>query len=107
MKLLRDVTAPRSLEAALENGKPIIVDFYTPNCVFCKKIEPMLVALKGDFEGRLDVVKIDAAANLEIAAKYEVRGVPTLILFTNGNAQDRKTGFMTVTMLRDWIKPFL
>lgn len=107
MKPLRNATETSAFEATLGSGNPVIVDFYTPNCVICKKIEPMLSAIEGDFDGRLDVVKVDAAANIEIAAKYQVQGVPSLLLFCNGELLDRKTGFISATALRDWIKPYL
>lgn len=67
----------------------------------------MLIALERGLEGQLRVIKVDAAANLELAARYDVRGVPTLILFKDSEIQDRKTGFMTAAMLRDWVRPFL
>jgi thioredoxin len=107
MKPLRNATETSAFEATLESVNPVIVDFYTPSCVICKKIEPMLSAVESDFDGRLDVVKVDAAANLEIAAKYHVQGVPTLLLFRNGEPLGRKTGFVSATALRDWVKPFL
>jgi thioredoxin 1 len=107
VKSLQEATTNGSFEAALASDKPLIADFYTPACILCKRMEPMLAAVAGDFEGRLDVVKVDAAANLETAAKYDIRGVPTLILFVKGKVQDRKTGFMTAAMLRDWIRPLM
>lgn len=107
MKPLRNATETTAFEAALASGSPVIVDFYTPSCVICKKVEPMLSAIEGDFDGRLDVVKVDAAANLEIAAKYQVQGVPTLLLFRDGELLDRKTGFVSATTLRDWVRPFI
>lgn len=107
MTALRDATNTSSFDAALRDTASIIVDFYTPSCVLCRKVEPMLIALERGLEGQLRVIKVDAAANLELAARYDVRGVPTLILFKDSEIQDRKTGFMTAAMLRDWVRPFL
>ncbi|NIR29355.1 MAG: thioredoxin family protein [Gammaproteobacteria bacterium] len=105
MTELQDDIATAQFDAALEAHESLIADFYTPSCVICKKIEPMLGALEKSLQGRLHAVKIDAEANPELAAKYQVRGVPTLILFRGGRLVDRKSGFMTATMLRQWVEP--
>ena len=107
MATLQDATEPHLFDAALRTAKTLIVDFYTPECVFCRKVEPMLAAVADGFSNDLAVVKVDAAANLELAARYGVRGVPNLLLIQGGDVKDRKTGFMTAAMLRDWVRPHL
>ena len=107
MAALREAKDIGSFDMALKQSMPIVVEFYTPSCVFCKKVEPMLAAVGEELKGRLATIKVDAAAQLELAAKYDVRGVPTLIVFKEGKVMDRKTGFMTAAMLRDWVRPHL
>jgi len=107
MAALHDATATSELDAALQTHECLIADFYTPSCVICKKIEPMLAALEKSLQGRLRAVKIDAEANPELAAGYQVRGVPTLLLFQGGRLVERKSGFMTTTMLRQWLEPYI
>ncbi len=67
----------------------------------------MLAAVEQGYEGRLKAFKIDAEGNAEIAGKYGIQGVPTMILFKDGEIAARKGGFMTAKMLREWIEPYL
>ena len=105
MLKLPDATETEAFRAAIESADAVIADFYTPSCVICKKVEPMLAALEHNLEGRLRAFKVDAEANPEIADTYGVRGVPTMILFKGGEVKDRKGGFLTMKMLRDWVEP--
>ena len=107
MAHLESVDEQGKFEAILKSEKLVVVDFYTQSCVICKKIEPMLIALRDGLDSKIDVVKVDAEANLAVAAKYAVRGVPSLMLFEGGELKDRKSGFMTALMLREWVKAFL
>lgn len=107
MALLRSVTEPHSFDEALQTSKTLIVDFYTPSCVLCKKIEPMLAAVGERLGSDVEIVKVDAEANLGVAARYDVQGVPTVLLIQGGEMKARKTGFMTASMLQQWIAPFL
>ena len=107
MAHLESVDEQGKFEAILKSEKLVVVDFYTQSCVICKKIEPMLIALRDGLDSKIDVVKVDAEANLAVAAKYAVRGVPSLMLFRGGELKDRKSGFMTALMLREWVKAFL
>jgi thioredoxin 1 len=107
MPTVRDATEQADFDDALCSPKPLVVDFYTPQCTLCKKLEPMLAVLGEDLGDTIDVIKVDAAANLSIAAKYNVQGVPTLLVLDGGKVLDRKSGFMTKSMLRKWIDSVL
>lgn len=107
MAHLESVDEQGKFEAVLKSEKLVVVDFYTQSCVICKKVEPMLIALRDGLDSKIDVIKVDAEANLAVAAKYAVRGVPSLMLFQDGELKDRKSGFMTALMLREWVKAFL
>lgn len=78
-----------------------LVEFTGPNCIICKRLEPMIdtAANRG---GQVDAVKLDASELTEIAEQYAIRSVPTLILFQDGKALDRKTGFVTAAELLRW-----
>ena len=84
---------------------PSIADFFTKSCVLCRKVEPMLAAVDG--AGGTAAFGIDAEENRELAAEYDVRGVPTLLLFHRGELIDRKVGFVTAKELRTWVAPYL
>ncbi len=107
MAALRDATEQGVFDDALRGAKTLVVEFYTPSCVLCRKLEPMLAAIGERLGDGVEVVKVNAETNLTLAAHYDVRGVPALMLIQQGAVRDRKSGFMTTTMLRDWIEPFI
>ena len=71
---------------------PVLVDFSATWCGPCKKLEPVVEELAGDYEGRLKVVKVDVDQAREVAAKFSVLAVPTLMLFRDGQVRDQLTG---------------
>ena len=107
MATLRDATEQDVFDEVLRNPKTVVVDFFTPSCVICKKIEPMLAAVGEKLGDDVAIIKVNAEANLEIASKYDVRGVPTILLVQNGEVRSRKTGFMTASAIRDWVSSHL
>lgn len=106
MKALEDVSAAQLAEKVNEN-KVVVVDFYTPACVICKKIEPMLVSLQERITEGLEIVKVNAEAQQDVAAQYSVRGVPFMVLIKDGAVADQKVGFATMSDLRGWVEPHL
>src|SRR5262249_23130398 len=88
LALLADIRTQEELDAFREAPELTIVDVYTEDCVICRKIEPIVAAVAQTSRG-VRARKIDAEALPEFADQYEVRGVPTLLLFRNGRAIDR------------------
>lgn len=107
MAKLPDATDTQAFNQAVASAGAVVADFYTPSCVICKKVEPMLAAVEQGYDGRLTAIKVNAEGNPEIAGKYGVQGVPTMILFKDGEMKDRKSGFLTAQKLREWIEPYL
>jgi thioredoxin 1 len=103
LALLADIRTREELHAVLDAPGLTILDVYTQDCVICRKIEPMVAAVAQTSRG-VQARKVDAAALPEFAERYEVRGVPTLLLFRNGRAIDRRSGFFTATDLREWLR---
>jgi thioredoxin 1 len=95
------------LAAALGSPGLVMLDFFTPDCVPCRKLEAMIKVLVKELDGRLRVQRVDAAARQEIAESMDVRGVPTLLLFRSGQLVARRLGFATASQLRDWVDPYL
>jgi len=106
MKTLDDVTTDQ-LDKRVAGRDVVIIDFYTPACTICTKMEPMLAALQESESERVDVVKVNAEANPDAAVRYNVRGVPFLALVKSGALADQKVGFATMTDLRSWLRPHL
>jgi thioredoxin 1 len=77
----------------LEATQPVLVDFTAVWCGPCKMLEPVVVELAGEWANKVKFVKLDVDTNANIAMQYQVMGVPTLMLFNNGEVKERVTGF--------------
>ncbi len=107
MSAFADATETRAFEAAIAGGRLVIAKFQTEACVICRKLEPMLAAVAKPLDGALSVVDVDAERNPDLATRFQVRGVPTLILFKAGGEVGRKAGFLTASALGAWLAPHL
>ncbi|WP_019938684.1 thioredoxin TrxA [Bordetella sp. FB-8] len=83
----------------LQSAQPVLVDYWATWCGPCKMIAPILEEVAGEYAGRLTVAKVDVDANPDTAAKYGIRGIPTLMLFKNGQAAATKVGALSKSQL--------
>ncbi|SFZ92296.1 thioredoxin 1 [Flaviramulus basaltis] len=83
-----------SFDNILDTNKIILVDFFAGWCGPCKLLAPILKEVKKDLTDSIKIIKIDVDKNQTLAAKYQVRGVPTMILFKNGNQIWRQSGVL-------------
>ena len=87
----------------LESDKPVLVDFWAEWCGPCKMIAPVLDEIAGEYAGKLKIAKVDVDANPDVPGKFGIRGIPTLILFKDGNAEATKVGALSKTQLVEFI----
>jgi thioredoxin 1 len=83
----------------LKSGEPVLVDYWAEWCGPCKMIAPILDEVAKDYGGKLKIAKLNVDENQAIAAKYGVRGIPTLMLFKNGAAVATKVGALSKSQL--------
>jgi thioredoxin 1 len=78
----------------INQDKPVLVDFYAEWCGPCKMMNPILKQVKDSLGERVSIIKIDVDKNKGLASKYQVRGVPTLLLFKKGKQVWRQSGVL-------------
>lgn len=102
-----EVTDATFEQDVLNADELVLVDFWAEWCGPCKMIAPIVEQLADDFDGVLRVGKLDADENVNTMMAYGVMGIPTLILFKNGEAIERITGFMPKDRLLARLQPHL
>ena len=93
MSEIQHVNEDNFQNEVLNAGQPVLVDFTAVWCGPCKMLEPVVIELAGEWQGKVKVVKLDVDHNPNIAMQYQVMGVPTLMLFNQGQVKERLTGY--------------
>jgi len=91
----------------LKASGAVLVDFWAPWCGPCKQIAPILTEIAADMGDKITIAKIDIDDNPNTPGKYGVRGIPTLMVFSDGNVQGTKVGAVTKGKLVDFINEHL
>ena len=89
----RDVNEAEFQQEVIESSMPVLVDFTAEWCPPCKMLSPIVDEIANQYEGKLRVVTVDADENQTIIQQYNILGLPTLVLFKNGEVVERITGF--------------
>ena len=87
----------------LKSDTPVLVDFWAEWCGPCKMLAPILEEVAVSHAGRVKIAKVDVDDNREIAAKYGIRGIPTLMLFKNGELAAQKVGALSKAQLTAFV----
>ena len=87
----------------LQSDVPVLVDFWAPWCAPCRSLTPVIEELAKEFEGKLKIVKINVEDHKEVAGRYNVRGIPNLVMFKNGELQEQIVGAVAKQELSDAI----
>jgi thioredoxin 1 len=84
-----------NFNSIIQSDKPVLIDFFATWCGPCKMLGPILREVKESLGDRVSIIKIDVDKNQQVASQYQVRGVPTMILFQNGKQLWRQSGVLT------------
>lgn len=91
----------------INDEKLVVVDFYADWCMPCRFVAPILEKLEKEFDGSVEFVKVNVDDNVELARRYNISAIPTLILFHKGKILNSFIGALPESMLREEIKKAL
>ena len=102
-----DVTSGSFQKEVLSCPGAVLVEFWSPSCGYCLRLDPVLEQLAREKAGILKIVKINTHAEQYLPSQYGIRGVPALLLFRNGNKINQVTGAMSKQQLEEWVRSSL
>ena len=97
---LKEITDDNFSSEVLSSGLPIVVDFWAEWCGPCKMLTPIIEQVAAEYEGRISFGKLDIDSNPQIAAKYGINSIPSLLFFRDGNIVDQHTGLLAKVPLK-------
>ena len=107
MPEIKEMTEDIFQEEVLDETQPVLVDFSAVWCGPCKMLDPVVKELANDWDGKVKVVKLDVDHNPSLAMNYQVMGVPTLIMFKDGEPVERVTGYQPKDRLANKFQPHI
>lgn len=93
----------KSFSEVIKGETPVLVDFYADWCAPCKMMPPILKNLKREMGDKIQIIKIDTERNPDVAIRYQVRGIPNLVLFHKGQVLWQQAGVVQLPQLKSII----
>lgn len=91
-------------EMVLKADGPVLVDYWAEWCGPCKMIDPILREIADEYDGKLRVTKLNIDQNQQVTNRFKIRGIPTLMIFENGEHQGTKVGALTKSALKSFVE---
>ena len=107
MNSIEEILGKEELEKVLLNNSLTLVDFYASWCVPCKMQTPLLLEFNEEMAGKVKIIKVDVDQNPELANKFGVQSIPTIILFQNGEQKEKTVGLTTKATLSEILIKYL
>ncbi len=107
MSQAKELTSADFEKEVMQAEGPVLVDFWAPWCGPCRMMAPVIDAIAAKFAGRLKVAKVNVDEAGDLAAQFEIRSIPTLIMFKNGQAVDRLIGAVPESELTERLERLL
>ena len=99
-----EITNQNFEEEVLKSEIPVLVDFYATWCGPCKMLSPIISEIAEEYQGKIKVGKVNVDEQTQLAIKFQVASIPTLILFKNGNPVKSSVGFHSKSELEEMLK---
>lgn len=87
-----EITNANFEELVIKSDKPVMIDFWAAWCAPCRMVAPVIEEIANEYEGKAIVGKVDLDSNMEIATKYDIRNIPTILFFKGGEIVDKQIG---------------
>jgi thioredoxin 1 len=107
MAIVQAVDASGWEQEVLKAKEPVLVDFWAVWCGPCRMLAPTVEEIAGEYTGRLKVLKLNTDDNQEIASRYQIMGIPTLLFFKGGNLVDKVVGVLPKRQIKERVDAIL
>ena len=101
--LIKQTTDAAFEQDVLKSSTPVLIDYWAEWCGPCRMVAPILDEIAGEYQGRLQIMKVNVDENRNVPARYGIRGIPTLMLFKNGEVAATKVGALSKSQLTSFL----